>query len=95
MQKEYTETEFLVDDEEKDAANELGSETKTDIVVKSDGSRVLIVTVNVGGMETTMSLEISKPTNELNDMGNKNLTGNEQAAINADDLSKNIDSNSC
>lgn len=38
------------------------SETKTDIIVKSDGSRVLVMTMNVGGMETNMSLEISKPT---------------------------------
>ena len=41
-------------------------ETKSDIIVKSDGSRVLVITTNVGGMETTMSLELSKPTNMLN-----------------------------
>lgn len=38
------------------------SDTKTDIIVKPDGSRVLVMTMNVGGMETNMSLEISKPT---------------------------------
>ena len=32
------------------------------IYVKPDGSRVLVVTMNFGGIETTMSLEISKPT---------------------------------
>lgn len=36
--------------------------TQTNIVVKPDGSRVLVMTVNIGGMETTMSMEISKPT---------------------------------
>lgn len=36
--------------------------TETNIIVKPDGSRVLVVTMSIGGMETTMSLEISKPT---------------------------------
>ena len=38
------------------------SETDTEIIVKPDGSRVLVVTMNVGGTETSMTLEISKPT---------------------------------
>lgn len=42
------------------------SKTETNIVVKPDGSRVLMVTMSVGGMETTMSLEISKPTDMEN-----------------------------
>lgn len=36
--------------------------TESQIIVKSDGSRVLLVTTNFGGMQTTMSLEICKPT---------------------------------
>lgn len=32
------------------------------IIVKPDGSRVLIVTTRIGGMQTTMSLKISDPT---------------------------------
>lgn len=36
--------------------------TNTNIIVKPDGSRILVVTTNIGGMETTMSLEISGPT---------------------------------
>lgn len=43
------------------------SETSTNIIVKRDGSRVLVVTINLGGMETTMSLEISKPTEFANE----------------------------
>ena len=31
-----------------------------------DGSRVLVVTTTIGDMETTMSLEISKPTDMPN-----------------------------
>lgn len=42
------------------------AETDTDIIVRPDGSRVLVVTMSVGGMETTMSLEISKPTDMPN-----------------------------
>lgn len=44
------------------------SKTDTDIIVKADGSRVLLVTTNVCGMQTTMSLEISKPTAMQNDI---------------------------
>lgn len=36
--------------------------TQSQVIVKSDGSRVLLVTTNFGGMQTTMSLEICKPT---------------------------------
>lgn len=42
-------------------------ETKTQIVVKPDGSRVLVMTVKIGGMEMTTSLELSKPTELLNE----------------------------
>ena len=43
------------------------SETKTEIIAKPDGSRVLVMTMSIGGMETTMSLEISKPTEAPNE----------------------------
>ena len=42
------------------------SEAKTEIIAKPDGSRVLVMTMSIGGMETTMSLEISKPTEAPN-----------------------------
>jgi len=41
--------------------------TETDIIIKPDGSRVLVITMNVGQMETTMSLKISEPTDTPND----------------------------
>lgn len=44
------------------------SKTDTDVIVKPDGSRVLMVTTKVCGMQTTMSLEISKPTAMQNDI---------------------------
>ncbi len=43
-------------------------ETDTDIIVMPDGSRVLVITMNMGGMQTSMSLEISKPTELPNDV---------------------------
>lgn len=58
---------ILSDDELAAASGEKETETKSDIIVKPDGSRVLVVTMNIGGMETTMSLEISKPTDMPND----------------------------
>ncbi len=51
-----------VSDEELEQADKQESESKTDIIVKPDGSRVLVMTMSIGGMETTMCLEISKPT---------------------------------
>ncbi len=44
------------------------SKTESDVVVKPDGSRVLMVTMDMGGMESTMSLELSKPTNQPDDV---------------------------
>lgn len=63
---------ILLEDKEKAASNKKETETKTNIVVQPDGSRVLVITVNMGSMETTMSLEISKPTNMLDDTKQNN-----------------------
>ena len=65
-QKENDDEKALTDEELEKADNQ-DSATKTDIIVKPDGSRVLVVTMSIGGMETTMSLEISKPTDTLNE----------------------------
>ncbi len=54
-------------DEGKEQASSQKSESKTEIIVKPDGSRVLVMTMSIGGMETTMSLEISKPTEAPNE----------------------------
>lgn len=48
--------------EEKQDQETEQPKTESQIIVKSDGSRVLVVTTNAGGMQTTMSLEICKPT---------------------------------
>ena len=54
-------------DEELKQEDKQESESKTEIIVKPDGSRVLVMTMSIGGMETTMSLEISKPTEAPNE----------------------------
>lgn len=58
----YTQEEALANKKQQE------SKTDTDIIVKPDGSRVLLVTTRVCGMQTTMSLEISKPTAMQNDI---------------------------
>ena len=61
------EFERILSDEELEQADKQESDSKTDIIVKPDGSRVLMVTMSIGGMETTMSLEISRPTEAPNE----------------------------
>ena len=56
-----------LEDEGREQASNQKSESKTEIIVKPDGSRVLVMTMSIGGMETTMSLEISKPTEAPNE----------------------------
>lgn len=45
------------------------SESRTEVVVKADGSRVLMITTQMGEMQTTTSVELSKPA----PVQNKNL----------------------
>ena len=68
-----------------------GSITKSDIIVKPDGSRVLVVTMSIGGMETTMSMEISKPTDTLNETENQEVAdeNNQQSVISDGNLIEN------
>ena len=62
--------------EEFDQVASQESETKTEIIVKPDGSRVLVMTMSIGGMETTMSLEISKPTEAPNENSKQDNNNN-------------------
>lgn len=54
------------EDSEKSTENQEKTDSKTNIIVKADGSRVLMITTKIGGMESVMSLEISKPTDMQN-----------------------------
>lgn len=48
--------------EDNEKSGEEESKTESEVIVKPDGSRVLITTTRIGGMETVMSLKISEPT---------------------------------
>lgn len=52
---------------QKEDLAEEGSKTDTQILVRPDGSRVLLIKVMVAGMETTMSLKLSEATKMQND----------------------------
>lgn len=69
-----------VSDEEVEQVDGQESETKTEIIVKPDGSRVLVMTMSIGGMETTMSLEISKPTEAPNENSKQDTDNNMPSA---------------
>lgn len=76
---ETEQQELQMSDEGKEQKGIQESETRTDIIVKPDGSRVLVVTMSVGGIETTMSLEISKPTALQNESRNEQESSTEQS----------------
>lgn len=63
-------------DKESEKADRQESKTKTDIIIRPDGSRVLVMTMSIGGMETTMSLEISKPTEAPNENSKQDTDNN-------------------
>ncbi len=67
-------------DKESEKADRQESKTKTDIIVRPDGSRVLVMTMSIGGMETTMSLEISKPTEAPNENSKQDTENNMPSA---------------
>ena len=50
----------LVESQNREVSDE--GQTKSEIVVRPDGSRVLMITMSIGGMEAVTSVEISKPT---------------------------------
>lgn len=52
---------------QKEDLTEEESKTDTQILVRPDGSRVLLIKVMVAGMETTMSLKLSEATDMQND----------------------------
>ena len=59
-------------DDKKDMPE--GEETRTEVVVRPDGSKVLMITVTVGGQEAVTSVELAKPTG--GDIPSKDISGN-------------------
>ena len=72
--------ERVLADEESEKVDKQESETNTEIITKPDGSRVLVMTMSIGGMETTMSLEISKPTEAPNENSKQDTDNNMPSA---------------
>lgn len=61
--------------EKKEKTNQADeSKVETDIQVKPDGSRVLVMTRNIGGMTAVTSVELSKPTQMPNEQKNQEAT---------------------
>lgn len=75
MADEFSNGRVLAD-KESEKVDRQESKTKTDIIVRPDGSRVLVMTMSIGGMETTMSLEISKPTEAPNENSKQDTDNN-------------------
>lgn len=73
-------------DDKKDMPEE--EETKTEIVVRPDGSKVLMITVSVGGQEAVTSVELAKPTGE--DIPNKDISGDTDMNDTVDKLEARI-----
>ena len=63
-------------------------ETKTEIVVRPDGSKVLMITVSVGGQEAVTSVELAKPTG--GDIPSKDISGDTDMNDTVDKLEARI-----
>ena len=65
--KEMKDKEAEKSKKAKEKKDDETEDSSSQIIVKPDGSRVLIITTKVGGMETNMSIKISEPTYMPND----------------------------
>lgn len=77
VSEELPEKERLEEETPEESKEEEEAKSDSDIIVKPDGSRVLVMTMTFGGMKTSMSLEISGPTAMANDcrMGDETSLG--------------------
>ena len=64
-------------------------ETRTEIVVRPDGSKVLMITVTVGGQEAVTSVELAKPTKE--DIPSKDISGDVDINDTTEKLEEKVD----
>ncbi len=60
----------LSDREPNASSGEEDTNTSSEIIIRPDGSRVLMITVDIGGAQSVMSLQISEPTDMQNDISN-------------------------
>ena len=76
-------------DDKKEMPEE--EETRTDIVIRPDGSKVLMITVTVGGQEAVTSVELSKPTK--GDILSKDISGDVDENDVTEKLEEKVDYN--
>ena len=74
-------------DDKRDMPEE--EETRTEIVVRPDGSKVLMITVTVGGQEAVTSVELAKPTE--GDIPGKDISGDVDMNDTTDRLIEKVD----
>lgn len=74
------------DEMESGDSQEEESGTDSNIIVKPDGSKVLVVTMKIGGMESTMSIKISDPTDFVSN------GDNEQSQSQSKSINDNVES---
>lgn len=67
--------------EEKKDTEKKEAESSSDIIVRPDGSRILVMNMMVGGMQSSMSIEISKPTDFPNQKANDDTDDTAQDCI--------------
>lgn len=75
------------EDEKKELPDE--EETRTEIVVIPDGSKVLMITVTVGGQEAVTSVELAKPTKD--DIPSKDISGDVDMNDTVEKLEEKVD----
>lgn len=68
---------LLLRDKANIPADEQDSNTHSEIIVRPDGSRVLVITMDIAGTQTAMSLQISEPTDMQNDVSRRKDGGDE------------------
>lgn len=74
-------------DDKKDMPEE--EETRTEIVVRPDGSKVLMITVSVGGQEAVTSVELAKPIR--GDIPGRDISGNVDINDTTEKLTEKVD----
>lgn len=80
----------LLHDKTNTPANEQDSNTHNEIIVRPDGSRVLVITMDIAGTQTAMSLQISEPTDLQNDVSGQEDSSNEinnETILTSDEIS--------
>ena len=76
-----------ISDDKKDMPEE--EETRTEVVVRPDGSKVLTITVSVGGQEAVTSVELAKPIR--GDIPGRDISGNVDINDTTEKLTEKVD----